>query len=177
MSSQELEIQDRYDRMNQVVQAHVEGLTETQIAKRLGFKRAEVVGFLDEYKEYAKDNKMLQDRAFEVVHDYDQGQNRVISEAWELHSEAKDAGDMKLQATIQKNIADMQSKRVEVLQKVGMYAAMDMGDQIAEQEEKIQILMQLLKEIKEEHPEVAIKIAKALTKVSGEPETVMVHDV
>lgn len=176
MSSNEVEIQDRYDRMHKVVQAHVEGLTETQIAKRLGYKRAEVVGFLDEYREYAKDNKLIQARAMEVVHDYDQGQNRVISEAWSLHEDAKNSGDLKLQAVVQKNIADMQSKRVEVLQKVGMYSSMDMGDQMAEQEEKIEQITQLLKDVAEEYPPARAMIISRINKIMNVAEPVVVSE-
>ncbi len=46
----EMELADHYDRMNKVVEELLKGNNPTQIAALTGFKRAEVLEYIDEWK-------------------------------------------------------------------------------------------------------------------------------
>lgn len=173
MNSEVAAIQDRYDIMDKVVKLHIEGHNEQSIAKKLGMKRAAVVEYLTEYRAYAKDNLLIQERAFEMVSDYDKGQDFVIRQFHELLEETEDA---KLKNAILKNISDVQAKRVEVLQKTGMLSGLDMGDQMAEQEEKISQIITLLRQVSDKYPEAAVFIRSGINKIMNQTEPVVIYE-
>ena len=50
----DIELADHFDRMNKVVEELLKGNTPTQIATVTGFKRAEVLEYIEEWKQVVK---------------------------------------------------------------------------------------------------------------------------
>ena len=171
----ELELADRYIRMNQVVELYLEGKNETQIGKALSMKRVEVMEYVEEFKEIARSDDALRDRMREVPHEFDIQQGRVISEMWELTRDP--ATDNKTKAGILKNIADVTAKRVEVLQKSGLLSDSILGDEMAAQEEKIEAVMAILREVSAKCDHCKIEVAKRLARIENKAEPIVVQEV
>lgn len=161
-----------YQQRDNVVQLHLQGISEQKIAKALGITWKQVKEHLAEFKAVARSDEQLQNRGREVVHEFDSQQNTIIEKMWEVHAEAEQVGDHKVMVTALTNLASIQAKRVDVLQRAGLIAENSLTDELAETQNKFDILVQVFKEIKDEHPEVAEKIARALRKVTGQTQDV-----
>lgn len=166
--------QQHYDDMHRVVTLHLEGRNPTAISKMTGFKRADVLNYIQEFKEVAKDDNLLRARAQEVVHEFDQQHNRIISSLWEVVDEAEAKGDIKTQATALKSLSDISAKRVEVLQKSGLLSDAALGDEMAELEDRQDKLMAILREVTANCNKCKFEVAARLTQITGKVESVAV---
>lgn len=160
----EISLRDHADLLDKVGKAWIEKRNPTAIAKELKISRKEVLGYIEEFRDVAKNSKELQDRALDALHEYDATLNRVIEESWALHNHT---GDEKIQATMLKTIADVERQRVETLQKAGLYSDSALGDELADMEEKAQAIKELLKEVAETHPQTRIMIMQGLGRIFG----------
>lgn len=171
--SKEVALIDQYDRMDKMANLWLKGeRNPTTIAKQLGMKRAEVLTLIEEFKEIARNDEEVKHRAKEALHEADESLNMVIKRSWETVEQADDAGDLKTKATVLKHIADVEGKRVEMLQKAGLYDDAALGDELAEMEEKQQILISILKEVTAECDHCKFEVARRLSKVTGKVEPV-----
>jgi hypothetical protein len=166
---------ERLERMNDVVTAHLKGDNPTQIAKNLGLKRADVVTYLDEWKSLAQNNKFIQARAQEALNGMDEHYALIIKELWGSVSEADLADDYKAKATILKGIADVEGKRVDLLQKAGLLNATEIGEEVIEMERKQEILIGILREVTSDCPHCRVEVARRLSEVTGKAETIIVQ--
>jgi hypothetical protein len=159
--------------MNKVAGMYHKGNTNpTVIARELGMKRAEVLTFIEEWKDIAKNDVNIREQAAETLQGSLQHYDMLIKEGWNLLQQSDDAGDLKNKATVIKAIADMSSKKVEMLQKAGLYDDASLGDELAEMEEKQQILVGILREVTADCERCKFEVARRLTKVTGKVESV-----
>lgn len=161
----ELSVVDRYDQMNQVVEIYLKGTTnETKIAEQLNLKRSEVVRYLDEYRQVAANDPMVQMRAREALTSMDKHYNMIIEELWDTVKAADFNADLKTKATALKMLADIENQRVNALQKAGFFNDQELADQIAEMERQRDILAGIIKDVSSKcsvcRPEVARRISK-----------------
>lgn len=171
--SKEVALIDQYDRMDKMANLWLKGeRNPTAIAKQLGMKRAEVLALIDEFKDIARNDEEVKHRAKEALHEADEALNMVVRRSWETVEQADDAGDLKTKATVLKNISDIEGKRVEMLQKAGLYDDAALGDELAEMEEKQQILISILKEVTAECEKCKFEVARRLSKVTGKVEPI-----
>lgn len=174
MAGTELDLAERYQRQNKVVELHLEGHSPNVIARKLNYKYKEVVEHISEFNEIAKNDEMLRERGRERVHDYDESINRVQREMWRLAQDAEDAGDLKTRGTILKSIADTQAKRVEVLQKSGVLADNKIVEEMAATEEKMRVLMGILREVSRHCDNCRVEVARQLSMLAGKTEEIVV---
>lgn len=172
--AKELALTEHYEEMNDVITLHLEGKRETAIAKELGIRRADVINYIDEFKQVAKNDEFLRERAQEVVREFDEGHNRIISEAWRVVRDAEDANDLKTRATMIKNLSDISAKRVEVLQKSGLLSDAAIGDQIAEQQEQNDQIMAILREVTAHCNNCKFEVIRRIGQITGKVEPVPV---
>lgn len=165
----------RYEQMNEVVTLHLEGRNASWIAKNLNIKRSDVLDYIEEFKKIAKDDELLRARAQEVVHEFDQQHNRIISKMWEAHAEAEEQNDLKVISTILKNLSDVTAKRVEVLQKSGLLSDAALGDEMAALEEQHEQLIAILREVTRECNHCKFEINHRLNMLTGKVEPVAVE--
>ncbi|AXH67279.1 hypothetical protein SEA_WOFFORD_97 [Streptomyces phage Wofford] len=171
----ELEQIDRIERMNDVVTAHLKGDNPTQIAKLTGLKRAEVLQYLDEWKSIAQNNKTIQARAQEAITSMDEHYNMIIRELWETMEQADLNNDLKTKASVLKSLADVEGKRVDLLQKAGLLDNQQIGDEVAEMEKKHEILINILRDVTSDCPHCKVEVARRLSTVTGQTETIVVN--
>lgn len=163
----EIELADHFDRMNKVIEELLKGNNPTQIASLTGFKRAEVVEYIDEWKSVVRNDSETRERAKEAVSGADQHYAMLIKEAWKTVEDADQSGQLGVKATSLKLIADIETKRITMLKEVGLLDNAEIAEQILETEKKQDILIEILKEIAKEHPQVRKEIMKKLSRITG----------
>ena len=163
----EIELADHFDRMNKVVEELLRGNNPTQIATLTGLKRAEVIGLIDEWKNVVHNDTSARERAKEAISGADQHYAMLIKEAWKTVEDADQAGQLSVKSGALKLIADIEGKRIGMLQEVGLLDNAELAGQIAESERKQEILVKILKEVTASCPKCKMEVAKRLSQITG----------
>lgn len=171
----EIQLVDHIQRQDEVYRLWLKGdRNPTSIAKQLGMKRAEVLTYIEDAKEIARNDEETRARAKEALHEADAALNMVIERSWETVEQADTNADYKTKATVLKNIADIEGKRVDMLQKAGLYDDASLGDELAKAEEIAEGIKELLKSVATEYPETRLMIMKGLKRIFGQVEGIIV---
>ena len=168
----EIELADHYDRINKVVSELLKGNNPTQIATLTGFKRTEVLEYIEEWKQVVRSDSGARERAKEAISGADQHYAMLIKEAWKTVEDADAAGQLNVKATALKLIADIEGKRIGMLQEVGLLDNAELATQLAETERKQDILVKILKEVTAGCPKCKMDVAKRLSQITGIVEPV-----
>ena len=172
----EIELADHFDRMNQVVSELLKGSNPTQIASLTGLKRAEVLELIDEWKGVVKNDTTARDRAKEAISGADQHYSMLIQEAWKVVRDSDQQGQLNNKNTALKLIADIETKRIGMLQQVGLLDNVELATQIADTERKQEILVGILKEVTASCPKCKMDVARRLSQITGIVESVVVEE-
>lgn len=178
MSSIEQQTIEHLDQMNKVVAKYLEGNDETKISKALNLPRQKVVGFLTEWRQMASNNAAIRDRAREALVAADTHYSKLIGQAYEVIDEATTTANLNAKNSAIKLVLDIESRRIDMLQKAGLLENKELAEEMMEIENRQQILMNILKDIASEHPEIRDKIMRRLSDAAKETEVItVVHDV
>ena len=172
----EIELAQHFDRMNKVVEELLKGNSATQIATITGFSRKEVVTFIDEWKSVVHNDNAIRDRAKEAISGADQHYAMLIKEAWKTVEDADQSGQLGIKSGALKLIADIETKRIGMLQSVGILETNEIASQIAETERKQDLLVKILKEVTSTCPKCKMEVAKRLSQITGIVESVVIED-
>lgn len=156
---------DFYEELNQVVERYLKGDNATAIARHTGMKRVDVLNYIDEWRSIAQNDENVKARAREALTAMTLHYDLLISEFWKIHEGSQDE---KNKLTALKHIADVEKVRQDTLQKVGMYDDAVLGDDIAQAEEQILAIKNLLLKIVKEYPTTKADILAGLSKIFGE---------
>jgi len=170
----EIELADHFDKMNKVVSELLKGNNPTQIATITGYKRAEVLDLIDEWKSVVHNDSSARERAKEAVSGADQHYAMLIKEAWSTVEAADAQGQLNVKANTLKLISDIETKRIGMLQQVGLLDNAELANQIAETEKKQEILVGILKEVTAGCPKCKLDVAKRLSQITGVVEPVVI---
>ena len=170
----DIELTQHFDRMNTVVSELLKGNNPTQIATITGFKRAEVVELIDEWKTVAHNDTAARDRAKEAISGADRHYAMLIKEAWKTVEDADTQGQLSVKSGALKLIADIEGKRIGMLQEVGLLDNAELATQIADTEKKQDILVKILKEVTATCPKCKMEVAKRLSQITGVVEPVII---
>jgi excinuclease UvrABC ATPase subunit len=170
----DIELVDHFDRMNKVVEELLKGNNPTQIASITGFKRAEVIEYIEEWKGVVKNDSAARDRAKEAISGADQHYAMLIKEAWKTVEDADTQGQLNVKATALKLIADIEGKRIGMLKEVGLLDNAELATQLAETERRQDILVKILKEVTATCPKCKMDVAKRLSQITGIVEPVVI---
>jgi hypothetical protein len=168
----EIELADHYDRMNKVVEELLKGNNPTTIASLTGFKRAEVVELIDEWKSVVHNDTSSRERAKEAISGADQHYAMLIKEAWKTVEDADQSGQLNVKANALKLISDIETKRIGMLQQVGLLDNAELAGQIAETERKQDILVKILKEVTSGCSKCKMDVARRLSQITGVVEPI-----
>lgn len=164
-----------YDEQNEIVLLHVKGHTVPEMVRLTGHSRKVIEKYLADFKEYAAQDKAIRLRAKDIVLSVDTHYADILKNLYKNVEAAEFNDDYKAALSGLKMIADTEAKRVELLAKAGLLADNTIGDMIAESEKKQSILVEILKEISRENPDIGRKIQKRLSEVTGKLEGVIVE--
>ena len=178
MSSEEQLIQ-HLDQVNKVVGEYLKGSDATKISKELAIPRTKVVTLIKEWQDMASNNAAIRARAKEALAAADEHYSRLISKTYEVIEEATTTANLGAKTNAIKLVMDLESKRIEMLQKAGLLENKELAEEMMEIERRQEILVNILKDIGSEHPEIRDKIMHRLSDASQKVnETVtIVHNV
>ena len=176
MSFEDLTV-EHLDEMNKVVERYLQGSDPTQISKELALPRQRVVGHLNQWKSMAADNAAIRARAKEALVAADTHYNHLISKAYEVIDEASTTANLGAKNGAIKLVLDIESKRIDMLQKAGLLENKELAEEMLEIERKQDILKGILQDIAAEHPEVRDKIMRRLSDIAKNQETITIVNV
>lgn len=136
--------------MERIADLKFQGYSETQIAKQLEMKRKDVIILFDEYKDILTSDSEARDMARDHLNQMVKHYDSLIRKFYELVEEIN-LLNFSHQVAAQKNaalkaIADLEAKRLDALQKAGLLDSAELGDELAEMEEKHAILISILRD-------------------------------
>jgi hypothetical protein len=98
----------------------------------------------------------------------------LIKESWKTVEDADQAGQLNVKATALKLIADIEAKRIGMLQSIGVLENNELASQLAETERKQEILVNILKEVTSTCSKCKLEVAKRLSQITGIVEPVVI---
>jgi phosphatidylinositol kinase/protein kinase (PI-3 family) len=172
--SSENDLVEHLDQMNKVVSKYLEGNDETKIARQLSLPRQKVVAFLGEWRQMASNNAAIRERAREALVAADTHYSKLIQQAYEVIDEAGSQGNLSAKNSAIKLILDIESRRIEMLQKAGLLENKELAEEMMEIERKQDVLMSILKDIAKDYPQVRDEIMRRLSSAAKEGEAIVI---
>lgn len=178
----ELELADKFEMMNKVVEQKLTGANLTQIARNLGLTRVQVNEYYDMWKTIASDSGNMKARAREALSASDMHYDKLIKELYTVIDEANDwqAGEgtdskmLSIKTAAISKIADLEATRVKMLKDAGLLDDQELAQQILETERKQEVLVRILKEVTYHCDNCSKKVAERLREVTNEAVAVRV---
>lgn len=171
--SKELDVVEHLDLVNKVATEYLKGADDAEIAKSLDIPRNRVKSLLNDWRSMVANNQAIQSRAKEALAGADQHYSALIKKAYEVIDSADQTANLTAKTTSIKLIADIESKRLEMLQKAGLLDNQELSDQLIETERKHEILISILKDVTSECEHCRPKV---LSKLSALNEGVVLID-
>ena len=162
------------DEVNKGVGEYLKGSEPTKISKELAIPRQKVVAYLNEWKAMAADNAAIRARAKEALVVADTHYSKLIEKAYEVIDEATTIADLRSKNSAIKLVMDLESRRIDMLQKAGLLENKELAEEMLEIEERQEVLIAILKDIAAEHPEIRDKIMSRLSSAMKQGQTVTV---
>jgi hypothetical protein len=173
MSTEE-DLVKHLDQVNNVVEEYLKGSDPTVISKQLDIPRQRVVAYIDEWKVSASNNAMIRARAKEALSGADAHYSKLISKSYEVIDEASMTNNLSAKTAAIKLVMDIESKRIDMLQKAGLLENKELADEMLEIENRQEVLVGILRDIASSHPEVRDLIMRKLSMISKENEVITV---
>lgn len=173
MSAEE-DLVKHLDDVNKVVEKYLAGSDATQISKELQMPRQRVVGYINEWRAMAADNAAIRARAKEALVGADTHYSKLISKAYEVIDEASTVANLAAKTAGIKLVMDLESRRIDMLQKAGLLENKELAEEMLEIERRQDLLVEILKDIASEHPEIRDKVMRRLSEVAKEREVLTV---
>lgn len=162
------ELVKHLDLVNSVATEYLKGNDASQISKQLDLPRQKVLSLLSDWREMAANNQAIHERAKEALAGADQHFSSLIKKSYEVIDVADQNANLGAKTQAIKLIADIESKRLEMLQKAGLLDNKEIAEQIIAMEKKHEILIKILKDIAAEHPEIRHEIMTRLSEIQTE---------
>jgi hypothetical protein len=126
----------------------------------------------------AADNAAIRARAKEALVGADTHYSKLIQKAYEVIDDATTTANLTAKTSAIKLVLDIEARRIDMLQKAGLLENKELAEEMLEIERKQDVLVNILKDIAAEHPEIRDEIMRRLSAVSKEREVItIVHDV
>lgn len=162
------------DEINIVVGEYLKGNDATKISKDLAIPRNRVVQHINEWKVMASANDAIRARAKEALAVADTHYNKLIAKSYEVIDEASLNNNLSAKTQAIKLVMDIESKRIDMLQKAGLLENKELAEEILEVEKRQEILVTLLRDIASEYPQIRDEIMKRLSDIAKKNEVITI---
>jgi hypothetical protein len=169
-----VELTDHFEQMNKVVAEFIKGNNVNQIAKSFALKPAQVNQMLSNWRELMQGDTGIRERAKEALGAADQHYSMIIKEAWNTVEQANEQDALNIKAQALKLVADVEGKRIDMLQKAGVLERNEMANQILETERKQEVLVGILRDVTAACPNCKQEVARRLSEVTNRVEVISV---
>ena len=171
------ELIEHMEEVNRVASEYIKGFNESEISKELDIPRARVSTLLREWKTMASNSEAVRARAREALAGADQHYSKLIKQAYEVIEEATTTSNLSAKTGAIKLVLDIETRRIEMLQKAGLLENKELSDQLLETERKQELIMSILKDVSGSCPVCKPKVLSGLAEVSGpQGEAVVIHE-
>jgi hypothetical protein len=174
VSTTEEQLIKHLDEVNKVVEEYLKGNDPTKISKELALPRTKVVALIEEWRQMAADNAAIRARAKEALVGADTHYNKLIAKAYEVIDDATTTANLGAKNAAIKLVVDIEKTRIDMLQKAGLLENQELAEEMIEIEQKQEILVNILRDIASEHPEIRDKILSRLGQVAKKGEVITV---
>jgi hypothetical protein len=164
--SSEAALVNHLDLVNKVASEYLKGSDASEISKILDIPRVKVTELLTDWRVMAANNQAIHARAKEALAGADQHFSSLIKKAYEVIDSADTTANLTAKTTSIKLIADIESKRLEMLQKAGLLDNQELADELLETERKQEILISILKEVTSSCESCRPKVLTKLSQVN-----------
>jgi hypothetical protein len=168
---------EHLDEMNKVVEKYLQGEEPTQISKTLALPRQKVMAHITQWRMLASDNAAIRARAKEALAGADTHYSKLISKAYEVIDDATTTANLGAKTAGIKLVMDLEKTRIDMLQKAGLLENKELAEEMLEIERKQDILVNILRDIASEHPQIRDEIMRRLSQVSKEQEVITIVNV
>jgi NADH:ubiquinone oxidoreductase subunit E len=174
--SKEIDLVKHLDEVNKVASEYLKGTDTAQIARDLDIPRNRVMALLNDWRKMAANNEAIHARAREALAGADQHYSHLIKKAYEVIDTADQTANLNAKTTSIKLIADIEAKRLDMLHRAGLLDNKEIAEELARMEEKHEILINILKDVASNHPEIRDEIMKKLSDATSQGEVVIIDD-
>lgn len=172
-----VDILTHLEEVNAVATEYIKGLNETEISKELDIPKARVSSLLREWKQMASSSEAVRSRAREALAAADQHYGKLIKQAYEVIDDANVNQQQATKLSAIKLVLDIETRRIDMLQKAGLLENKELAEQLLETERKQELIMGILKDVAAKHPQVRNEIMARLAEVSGPTgEAVVIYE-
>ena len=147
---------EHIEQVNLVAAEYLKGKSPGQISTELDLPPARVNGYIKEWKGMAVNSDAVRSRAREALAGADLHYNGLIGESYKLIDDANAAienGDISTnqglshRAHALKMVADLEAKRMAMLQQAGLLENQELADQLLEQERQQEAIMGIITDV------------------------------
>jgi hypothetical protein len=164
------------DDVNAVAAEYLKGLDSAQISRELDIPRTRVNALLNDWRQLASSNEAIHARAREALAGADQHYSSLIRKAYEVIDSADQISNLGAKTTAIKLITDIEAKRIDMLQRAGLLDNKEIAEELSVMERKHEILINILKDVAQNHPEIRNEIMTRLSEASRSSEVVIIDN-
>jgi transposase len=164
------------EQVNAVAAEYIKGKNETEISKDLDIPRARVSSMLREWKQMASNSEAVRSRAREALASADQHYNYLIKQTYEVIEDANTTSNLGAKTTAIKLVLDIETRRIDMLQKAGLLENKELAEELLEQERKQEVLINILKDVSADCPRCKNEVARRLAAAAGNEEVITVDN-
>ena len=165
------------EEVNRVAAEYIKGFNESEISRELDIPRARVSSLLREWKSMASNSEAVRARAREALAAADTHYSKLIKQTYEVIDEATINSNLGAKTAAIKLVLDIETRRIDMLQKAGLLENKELAEQLLETERKQELIMNILKDVASKYPQVKTEILTRLSEVSGPTgEAVVIHE-
>jgi hypothetical protein len=125
----------------------------------------------------AADNSAIRARAKEALVGADTHYNKLIQKAYEVIEDATTTANLSAKTAAIKLVLDIEGRRIDMLQKAGLLENKELAEEMLEIERKQGVLVNILRDVASEHPEIRDEIMRRLSEVAKEKQVItIVHE-
>jgi hypothetical protein len=172
-----MDILTHIEEVNAVATEYIKGLNETEISRELDIPKARVSALLREWKQMASNSDAVRSRAREALAAADQHYGKLIKQAYEVIEDSNLNQNQTTKLNAIKLVLDIETRRMDMLQKAGLLENKELAEQLLETERKQELIMNILKDVAAKYPQIKNEILTRLSEVSGPTgEAVVIYE-
>lgn len=158
---------EHFETMNAVLDLYLRGNKNPSIiAKQIKMQRKDVLLYIEEWQKIAQNSDYAKGRAAEAIVALDKHFDMIIQEQWAIVNDVET--DNRVKGTTLKQIAEVEAKRQETLQKSGLYDDAGITDEIVLAQDRAEKMKQILVTLARENPELKMRILSILSSIEDE---------
>jgi hypothetical protein len=171
---------EKIDLTEKVGMLHMKGYSDSDIAAELDIKRRDVQSYINDWqlliRREATTGVEIKDKITNVLFEVEEHWRRVTKEAWNVVEQADNQGLLSQKTAALKLIASVNKDKAAAFDKFGGNYDQELIDEMNRTQYHQEILIKLLREIKDKYPEVAEIIARRISQVTQEAEVLEIGE-